>query len=176
MNSYVSGAFDFFGISARDCEQCIDVFRSVITAWNATIPIEMCALFPLIIAFQQKRPYDLSQETQESLKTLVQSRQGSARWQFDFPGFSNFNMSAQQETVNGFDLFVKFRKYSSRTLRESAEMSPNLAGDAWVLDKFDIERRIRSPGTRAKSFISEYPRLIRSAGRLIPSDLPNKPK
>jgi len=171
--NYITGAFDFHGLSARDCEQCIDIFRNVLTVWNAKVPLEIAALFPLIIGFQQKIPLQFNLGFRNALRDLsIQNDVDLSLWRFNFRAYSSFERAFEMENLNGLDIFAKFVDFSSRPIDDVLNMPIVKAGDAWVASRLEAEfRAYNRSGRRGVSFICEYPELIKSAGRLLPKVL-----
>lgn len=173
---YITGAFDFFGLGARDCEQCLDIFRSAVTVWDARVPLEICALFLLVIGLQQKMYPDFSRVLYDGLKKLAASiHADTKRWQFRFQAFASFDRRFETENINGLELFSKFVSLSELPMQKLFDTRVSKAGDAWVASRLEEEfRTLGQMSISTTSIIREYPALIRSAGRLLPNVVTSK--
>jgi len=170
---YISGAVDYFNLTLRDCEQCIDILRSVLTAWDIAFPVEIAAMFPIVIAFQQQ--VDLSQENFSSvLQKLASDRKGaSSNWSFVFGGFATVAGLHAEERILGSKLCQLFRNMGAEPFVDLLNRSGSMgAGQKWVRDQIAAEHEflsgLRGQRERRSSMINDYPKMVRSAGRIRP--------
>lgn len=84
LRTYLTGGFDFFGLSLRDIEQVYDILRSVVTTWSGRLKIEMCLLFPVTVAHQQRYSLPLDHNFHTALNRLAQTLGGIDNWNIHF--------------------------------------------------------------------------------------------
>lgn len=91
---------------------------------------------------------------------------------YNFLGVQTFQGHMKAEMLDCIELFNKFAFFSSRPLEELLDRSISSAAEGWVASRLEAELRSRGHiSGRAFSVIVEYPKLIRSAGRLLPAAL-----
>ncbi|MBR1212072.1 P-loop NTPase fold protein [Bradyrhizobium sp. JYMT SZCCT0180] len=167
--SYLTGGFDFFGLSLRDIEQVYDILRSVVTAWNSQLKLEMAVLFPLAVAHQQKQHLALDGNFATSLNRLAQKLGGD---QFEWRiAFRPLRRGEQPASVSGVTLASDFVVHSERGLNNLNDEVTALHS-RWVVqrlqEEFIMSPANRSTAAKVPSAIRRYPDMVRSAGRLLP--------
>lgn len=166
--SYLTAGFDFFGLSLRDIEQVYDILRSAITAWDLRIKIEICVLFPIAVAHQQRHPLPFDSEFGPALSRLHKKLGGTDNWTIQF-GSSDFRQ--QPEMASAIAIASEFVVQSERSLPDlNRELGARHA--RWVVQRLSEEFTILygnqfQRGSEPVSVIRRYPEIVRSAGRLL---------
>jgi hypothetical protein len=172
LDDYLSGAFEFFGLSLRDIEQCFEILRGVITTWNLNLEAELVVLLPLIIGHQQGMPIELSPSFAKRMGEFANAnRRGSTSWTVPFSEYVSGQGHVKRK-VSGLDLFSKFIEKSSQFLNRDFQQSTGI--DDWVNNRFSIEfmrlhGNIYRPGKEPISILRKYPSIVKTAGRLVPA-------
>ena len=166
--TYLSNGFDFFGLPLRDIEQIYDILRSVVTAWNNRLKIEVCVLFPVVVTHQQKHSAPLDHNFPAALNQLHQKLGGIDHWPIRF-GPSRYG--EPDEMISGVSLANDFVAHSSRGLPD-LNREVTAQHSRWVVqrlsDEFAIAHGNRFQfGSEPMSVIRKYPEMVRSAGRLL---------
>lgn len=165
---YLSGCFRYFGLSLRDIEQCIDILRSIVTAWDVSVDIEVCAFVPLIVAYQQTRETNLSEATLHRLGELHNRNPASSfEWQMTI----HERYAGQIDELEGLRVTQKIIQYARQPLPEIARVSDEGPWQMWIRGLFSSEfselyNNRHDPMNPPYSIIRRYPEFIRSAGRL----------
>ncbi|MBI5260339.1 MAG: hypothetical protein HY852_00805 [Bradyrhizobium sp.] len=166
--TYLSEGFDFFGLALRDIEQVYDILRSVTTAWSGRLKIEICLLFPIAVAHQQRYPVAFDGDFAAALNRLSQKLGGTATWTIKF---GSDDYGRQSESIPAVMLATEFVKQSERGLNKiNHEVTAMHA--KWVVQRLSEEFAIDygntyQTGSKPESIIRRYPDFVRSAGRLI---------
>jgi hypothetical protein len=159
---YLTGGFDYFALSLRDIEQIHEILRSVVTAWSGHVKIELAALFPIVVAYQQKMPLPLDGDAVAKLQQLaLKLGGGKAEWNISF-----VNESRQPHFIAGVSLANDYYSHSSQPLSK-LNHGVTAPHSRWVVQALSDERTQR--GGRY-SVIQNYPGMVSSAGRLVPSN------
>ncbi|MCA1529243.1 KAP family P-loop NTPase fold protein [Bradyrhizobium yuanmingense] len=174
LETYLTGGFDFFALPLRDIEQVYDILRSVVTAWSGSLKLEMAALFPITVAYQQKFELSLNGEFASKLNRLAQRLGGcnDAVWKIQF-GSADRYRGKPAETVSGVVLASDFISHGSKPLYD-LNHEVTARHSQWVVQRLSdefaiVHRHSHTPGERAPlSGIMQYPDMVRSAGRLLP--------
>jgi hypothetical protein len=172
--TYLTGGFEFFGLPLRDIEQVYDILRTVVTAWNSRLKVEMALLFPIAVAHQQKMPLPFDGSFGASLNRLGQKLGGTeSSWTTQF-GTDDYRQ--QSEKVSGVNLASDFIAHAERGLNKlNHDVTSNHS--QWVVQRLAEEFAVlhsntfRS-GSTVPSIIGRYPEMVRSAGRLLPQQNP----
>ncbi|WP_168859010.1 KAP family P-loop NTPase fold protein [Bradyrhizobium brasilense] len=167
--NYLTEGFDFFGLPLRDMEQVYDILRSIATTWNSRLKLEMCLLFPMAIAHQQRVPVRFDGNFVDALYRLNQRFGGTNGWTIKF-GFDNYRQEA--EMVPALSVVNEFIAHSERGLQD-INYSVASMHSRWVAQQLSEEFAILHqntfhPGTALISILRRYPDMVRSAGRLLP--------
>lgn len=170
IDEYLTGGFDYFGLSLRDIEQVYDILRSVITTWNSRLKVEIVALLPVAVAHQQRAAFTLDNDLAANLQRLAQRNSG---------GKQNWEIKTAQESyrregqsVEGIALISDFFSHAARAL-------PNLnhevtaAHSQWVVSRLSEEFSLAHGNSFQQGFppysvVLQYPEMVRTAGRLLP--------
>lgn len=166
--TYLSDGFDFFGLSLRDIEQVYDILRSVVTVWGDRLKLEMCILFPIAVAHQQKYSLPLDGHNfSAALARLAQKLGGTEAWTIRF-GSPDFGRAP--ELVSATALAAEFITQSERGLHD-INVNVTAIYARWVVQRLSDEFAIAhgnqyAAGTAPMSIIRQYPEIVRSAGRL----------
>ena len=173
IEKYLTEALDFFNLSLRDSEQCIDIFRTALTAWNIAFPVEVVVLFPLIVGFQQGINSAQSEYFNGLRQIAVDNGSDLNGWEFDFQGFTTVGGEVKPQRLNGLALCEIFRKHGQKSFYQLAgegEGGLPPAGECWVLDRLEKEQKFLSDHNQKRrlSMTNDLPLLVRSAGRLTP--------
>jgi hypothetical protein len=170
IETYLTGGFEFFGLALRDIEQVYDILRSVTTAWNGPVKIEMAALFPIAVAHQQRTPLPLDHNFATNLNRLGQKLGGTeSSWIISF-GSNNFGQ--RLEAVSGAAIAADFITHTEKGFHE-LNHDVSAIHSRWVVQRLSEEygivhsNMVRS-GTKPLSIVRRYPEIVRSAGRLLP--------
>lgn len=162
-----------YSVTLRDAEQCFDILRSAVTMWPHEVPIHLNLILPLIIHFQR---HEL-----DEMKTFISNQQGRPDGSSDWSILVNvptdrFHSEKKLITVEAMNYAVLER--IATPLPRILDNQPNDPANRYAWDLFQREFAIKhnnsyqQPGPR--SVINEYPRLVRSVGRLAaPADDPN---
>lgn len=170
LTTYLTGGFDFFGLSLRDIEQVYDILRSVATAWKGRLKIEICVLFPIVVAHQQRLPLPvLDSNFGPALKRLSQQLGGTETWMIRFGVDSHRQRSEMISSIAVASDFVAHSENSLRNLNHEV----SAIHSQWVVGRLSEEYAI-SHGNSYQlgspppySIIRRYPDIVRSAGRLL---------
>jgi hypothetical protein len=162
---YLTDGFDFFGLALRDIEHVYDILRSVVTAWDLPLQLEICVLFPVAVMHQQKISAPLDHNFSAALNRLHQQLGGVENWQIKF---STGRYSQAEESASGVAIVNDFIAHSARGLQD-LNHSVAAAHSRWVVQRLSNELNVSYPGRGAMSIISRYPDIVRSAGRLSQS-------
>ncbi|MCA1372308.1 MULTISPECIES: P-loop NTPase fold protein [unclassified Bradyrhizobium] len=166
--TYLSNGFDFFGLPLRDIEQVFDILRSVVSAWNNRLKIEICVLFPVIVAHQQKQSAPFDHNFSAALNNLHQKLGGVDHWPVRFPATRHERSDGM---TSGVSLANDFVSQSSRGLHDlNHEVTAPYS--RWVLQRLSDEFAIAHgnqyrQGFEPISIVRKYPDMVRSAGRLV---------
>jgi hypothetical protein len=170
---FIAGTFTSFGIGLRDAEQCVDILRSIITAWNYPAPLQLAALLPLIIAYQQQLQFDVDSKTEAGLQELYnKSPERKLLIRLATPRDSPADQAFKE--IDILTLFNVIMNMSERSLPEIMRLDHSRQPDQWVSRVFQEEfarahRNSYMPGSPPYSVIRTYRAVVRSAGRLSPT-------
>jgi KAP-like P-loop domain-containing protein len=160
---FTLSVFDGFALSLRDIDQCMEILHDCVTAWTHPTPLQLPALLPLIVA-QQKR---IEVIFDNSLVERIQQARGIQDRSWGF--------KSGEKHVQGPTLFAKFVSISHLPMRDflnNPVPSENTA-DWFARDAIVSEARHRADVSGlARSWISEYPELVRTAGRFMTDRAP----
>jgi hypothetical protein len=171
LGAYLTGGFDFFGLPLRDIKQVYDILRSVATAWNSRLKIEICLLFPVAVAHQQRWPLPFDGDFAATLNKLSQKLGGADDWMIKF-GVDDYRQKS--EMISGITIANDFVAHSQRGLH-NLNREVTALHSRWVVqrlsDEFAILHGNSYPsGSPPNSIIRLYPEMVRSAGRLLPQN------
>ena len=173
-DSFVAYIFEAFSIPLRDQQQCIDILRNCVTVWRSECPLQLFILLPLVIAQQQRLSLDYSGLEDRLRQSLgVKSFDWKLNFKIRLPGTS------QLDIRNGFEVFNEviqnFRAVSLvRFINDFDYDQKPTTVERIVHDLARLEMSIRARAEtnrngEEKSFVLDYPELVRSVGRLSPS-------
>ena len=168
IETYLAGAFDYFGLGPRDVEQVYDILGNVVTAWDLVLKIELAVLLPMVIGQQQKLSPALTSDFSRALAELAKSNEGNpAGWEIRF----TYN---GLESVSGNSLFNDFVGHASNDLSRVEDSHVSAGYSRWVQSRFHEEFSVLynntfNPRKPPYSIIRKYPEFIRTAGRLVPT-------
>lgn len=160
-----------FDLDLRSTEQCFEILRNIVTAWNQPIEIELLFLLPLIVAFLKgdnalfQNLADPSGPPLSGLRTDVAVV------------FKDIDTQRHVVTRSRYDLagvVSALRSNLSRSLPDinSHNSSHGNGRDRWIADRFRREFQIlhlnmHNPAAPPFSILKKYPEYVRSAGRLL---------
>lgn len=169
---YLTGCFRYFGLSLRDVDQCMDIFRSVVSAWDhPRLPIQVCALMPLIVAFQQRKLSSTDEATLSSLEQLHSEGRGrKVEWKLPFNVRAAF--ANKIEPVSGVNLTNEMLHIAKDTLPKIMNNPAKNSWRQWIKTQFEKEfEALHNYGysneNESYSILTQYSDFIRSASRLI---------
>ena len=169
LQTFLTFEFVSFGLSLRDCAQCYDLVRTVATAWDRRVPLELAALVPLAVGHLRKLSPDLGTDFVDRL--LEQSDREGAGLRVETMPFIWFDEGKRQDQqVSVLDLFREFAGASSEPLHTLLNMQPTTGPARWVYGRLSDELSLVHNGQidrRTKSILGRYASAVRSAGRLI---------
>jgi hypothetical protein len=173
MGRFMSDSFDYFGASLRDIEQAYDLVRTVASTWSHPVPLQLGALLPLAIAQVRTIEPTLSMELIDELERS-RSKEWKQRREIGFKatvyGLGASGSSRVQMTPS--NLFTEYVALVGSSLPAIAKSNIRSGLTQLVEEKFLEEFSVlyqnqHRPGREPYSLISEYPNLIRKAGRLL---------
>jgi hypothetical protein len=174
LKTYLGGAFDFFALPLRDIEQAYDILRSVVTAWDSRLKIEMAILLPIVVAHQQKVELVLDSGFAAILNGIAKMHGGSrSPWPIKFTNHERYPPQAQP--TDGIKLATDFIAHAAKPLPDlNHEVSA--MHSRWVVQRLAEEFAVlysntHRPSDPPYSIIRHYPEMVRSAGRLLPERL-----
>jgi hypothetical protein len=173
VETFVSGAFSYFGLSLRDAEQCFDILRSIVTVWNVAVPLELGAVLPLVIGYQQGLEPTLNADFGARLQELAARNRGRVEhWRFKLPA-SRYS-KREPEEGSYLNFFASFARAGGEALPDLTSTDSGSVVTQWVSQRFSMEMNILHHSSwrgdqKPLSVIRSYPSIIRSAGRLLPS-------
>jgi hypothetical protein len=166
---FSSQVFSAFGLSLRDIEQCIDVLKNCVTVWPHKSPLVLLVLLPLVIGQQQRIVPSFSAGFRSELEGSL--HRSVDQWLVDFDVWERH--IAQKKIFDGWKAFEMLARVArSETLpRIINSDASNDADDRLAAKVFADELAQRFPqgylsNNPPVSVIREYPRLVRSVGRL----------
>ncbi|MDI3560404.1 P-loop NTPase fold protein [Bradyrhizobium sp. Arg816] len=167
--AYLSECFDFFGLALRDIEQIYDILRSVVTVWANKSKLEICVLFPIAVAHQQRWNLPFDRNFSSSLGQLRQRLGGTGNWSIQFP---SPHYGQPSDGVSGLSLASEFVIQSERGLHDINHEGTS-AHSRWVAQQLSAEFATNHGnswirGSEPFSIVRQYPEMVRSAGRLLP--------
>ncbi|MHC2415534.1 hypothetical protein ACVJGC_008125 [Bradyrhizobium diazoefficiens] len=164
---FAARVFKAFRRSLRDIEQCTDVIRNCVTVWSSESQLVLLVLLPLVILQQQRM-----EVSYDSVQHRLEEQFGPILWKnLDFDIWDK----TKKKMFDGIPLF------SSVVGRVSTFDLHHIANDDDNVPEIRVCRNILSAELRARfpngypikdapmSLIRDYPRLVRSVGRLSPS-------
>ena len=168
LSQYLADGFDFFGLPLRDIKQTYDILRSVTTVWNSRLKIEICLMFPIAVAHQQKQLLPFDGNFGGALNNLRQKLGGTGKWmvQFGMDTYSN-----RSEMIPAISIANDFITQSERGLHDLYRDSKETSSQ-WVVQRLSEEFAIEHSnaykiGYEPFSIVRRYPEIVRSAGRLL---------
>jgi hypothetical protein len=168
---FIVDGFNAFSLSLRDIDQCFEILSDCVTAWNHPVPLELAALLPLIMAQQQR----LKLTFDRSLITRIEQSKGikAGPWRIR-AGYNR--TTGQRGTIEVVDLFDQFTQMSHQSVNEilNAETPADTSPQYLVREAFGREASYRPRAIRGgKSWVGSYVELVRTVGRLTPTDPDN---
>ena len=167
--AFSSQTFAAFGLSLRDIEQCIDVLKNCVTVWPNRFPLTLLVLLPLVIGQQQRIIPSFAGGFRSELEgVLHHTIEG---WFVDFDIWERH--TAKKKVFDGWRTFEMITKLAcTETLPQITNRGMTEDADdklAYNLFTDELSRRF-SQGYQSNnlpvSLIRDYPRLVRSVGRL----------
>lgn len=169
LQSFLTFEFLSFGISLRDCAQCYDLVRTVVTAWDLKAPLELAALVPLAVGHHRKLSPDLGSDFADRL--LEQSDRDGARLRDATMPFVWFDQGKRRDRqVSALDFFREFIGAASEPLHALLNKQPTDGLSRWVYDRLGEELSLVHKGQidqRTKSVLGRYATAVRTAGRMV---------
>ncbi|MFC0239527.1 KAP family P-loop NTPase fold protein [Rhodopseudomonas telluris] len=164
LEAYLNDGFKQFAFGPRDIQRSYDIIRSIGSAWNKSIPVELTVLFPMVLGCQMGLTPAFTNQFAEALNLR---REKPRKW---FVQIGNSYSGVAVDRVDSIDLFQAFVLYGQNPLKDIVE---NRGDDwrRWVITKFHDEFvRLNfssfNPLDPELTIMHSYPFLIRSAGRL----------
>lgn len=156
-------------LTIRDVEQAMDILLSLTTVWPHSFPIQLTAMFPMIEAYRN----DIDFTTDEGQPFFQQIINKTRAWEIDIK--PNIKTGWQQtESRTFYEIFKKLMEKSmmDRNLffeiyRQEVNNLNTKILDRWASSLISNEYSSDGGQQKAKSIIQDYPKLIRSAGRLL---------
>ncbi|HSE38850.1 MAG TPA: P-loop NTPase fold protein [Blastocatellia bacterium] len=168
---FMLDGFNAFSLSLRDIDQCFEILSDCVTAWNHPVPLELPALLPLIIAQQQR----LELTFDRSLITRIEQSRGAKAGEWHIrAGYNRTN--GQQGTIEVVDLFDRYTQMSRQSVNKilDTDAPASTSPEHIVREAFRSETGHRPRALRGeKSWVSSYVELVRTVGRLTPTDSDN---
>lgn len=178
-STFISDAVDYFGLSLRDIEKVYDIVRTVSSAWDLKVKIELSVLLPLAIGYQQKIDPVLSDNFGQRLHELAKKNgPPSSMWTMRFRSYHGFG-TEKIERHEALALFRDFALQSQGSLPDLSSRDVSSLPAKWIRARFSEEFALmygntHYPSDPPHSAILRYPELVKSAGRLLPT--PHVPK
>lgn len=171
ISDYLTGGFDYFGLSLRDIEQVYDILRSVTTIWDSKLKIEMAALLPIAVAYQQRVDIPVDSDVGATLRELSRRKNSGKKLSWQVPVVQR-GFERGSETVEGAALAADFFGHAMRSLAD-LNYDVTAAHSQWVVGRLSEEFSIVHGNTFRRdsppySVIRSYPEMVRTAGRLLP--------
>ncbi len=160
--NFIALVFAAFDLSLRDAEQCFDMLSNIVTAWRVRVPIELAVMLPLIIAYHQSKVPAL---TGAFADRMTEELTAAGR---------NATITVRQEKITIPHLFKKFVSLADQSLPKIAGGDQGTSSiNNWIQRNFSNEMEVlHSNQYRSSSppfsIILSYPKLIHTAGRLVP--------
>lgn len=173
--SFLGNAFSCFDLSLRDAEQCFDHLRNAITIWREPVPLEMSVVVPMIVGHHLGLELELNTNFIDKLKQRSAGR--VRRWRCKFIYRENSQPYDTKETyVTGIELLEKFAQLAGGSPLPKIAAGEYSGWHLWVAERFQYEfSKVHNNSFNVhappQSIMCKYPRYIRSAGRLRPSEL-----
>jgi hypothetical protein len=166
---FIAAAFDAVDLGLRDIQQCLDILSNCVVVWNQTCQIELSTILPLILG-QQRR---ISPSYDGNFKVHLDGSMGRLNW-------ASVKIKVEEAGRNraqihtGWQVFEMFsgRAKSQSLFDLSKPPIPDGNLDRWMHGFFLEEARLRfgsNKQVRGNSLLLEYPKLVRSVGRLTPN-------
>lgn len=161
---FVAKAFEAFHLSLRDIEQCMDIIRNCVSVWPGRSDIELLVLLPLVIMQQQRMIVGY-----ENAREQLERQRGRIQWyDLDF----DIYRGRERELFDGLTLFAHIVERATKfpLVHFCSEDAGSLEDKVCkrVLMK-EFQARFPSgltPNSTTMSLIRNYPKLVRSVGRL----------
>lgn len=173
LGEYLTQAFDYFNLPLRDCEQCLDIFGTILTGWTIAFPLEVTVMLPLIVGYQQG--IDLGKKDFTArMQSIAQKHEGGLeQWVIQFQGSVDGRGRHEAKMVGGLPFCDIFRTEAAKMFAELIPQAEELdAANSWIVDRLMAEweflRGLHAHANKQISMINDYTRMVRSAGRLVP--------
>ena len=159
-------------LARRDVEQCLHILSNCVTAWRNRAKIELVVILPLILAQQRRITHSFS----GSFKPELDNQLGTKNWGNVRVEFRSYRSRERSQGYDGWQVFDQLVSTASASnlldLPETDASTTPLV--RWAVDVFRSEVQLRFSGGinvhgRLYSVMLDYPKLVRSAGRLTPA-------
>jgi hypothetical protein len=170
--TFFAEAMQYYELSLRDAKQCFDLLRNVITTWPYKSRLNLAVLLPLIVAYQGNNVDEFERLARhKTINAPEEYQQRLTRdWQLKFhnSGFGPHHDAIESRPF--MDVNEKLQVYMQMTLSTiGKEDVPPGGMERWVLSSLMREMQEEYAGgypSNAKLKMDQYPRFVRSAGRL----------
>lgn len=165
--------FQNLNLPLRDIAQCLDIFHSVVTAWDKKYsPIHAIVMLPLIVAFQNGLELQLNEELPNKiLAMLTEKTSVQMNWKIECYDYSQ----DAPEKVVWWDYFAALVDMGAKSTVELTEFLQSNPTPIWkyncghelLLEYNSVERGWRGRGNQpCHPSMKQYFNAISSAGRL----------
>lgn len=167
---YLTEATSFFRMSLRETEQAFDILASLTTIWKHKFPIQLGIMFPLILGYLRREDIDDFSPDSWLIKFVSETPQWVT---IDINRGRDFNEKHETNSVSNWvkDFLNVVRQRMDEAVTSGYKMREREVSFTVRQAHSIIETEYRARfgnvvNEGAKSLVTNYPNLIRHAGRL----------
>lgn len=167
LQSFLTFAFTAFGTSLRDIAQCYDLARTVVTAWDLKVPVEMAVLLPMVVGQHRNVYPELTTDFVSRLLSFSDLERSRLREMT--LGFVSYD-GGSEEHLTLIDVFEAFVELGEGTIEAFLKRSSQGGLAEWISSRLNEELSLVRNGQidrRTKSVLTRYAAAVRTAGRMV---------